>query len=99
MAVLPKRNLVPTSAARKKAIPKVMESPVLPVIESKEPVLPKYNQKLKPWQSAPNTSMELIGCCSSHKECLAYGDCVEKLYHVNYKKVCSLYRRIRKGRG
>ena len=41
MAILPKRNLVPASAARKKAILKVMESPVQPVIESKEPVLPK----------------------------------------------------------
>lgn len=98
MAVLPKRNLVPTPATRKKAIPKVMESPVQPVIESSEPVLPKYNQKLKPWQSAPNTSMELISCCSSHKLCIAYGDCVEQAFHINYEKVCSLYKRIRNER-
>jgi len=98
MAVLPKRNLVPASAARKKAIPKLMESPVLPVIESKEPVLPKLIQGLKPWQSSPNTSTELISCCSSHKLCVAYGDCVEQAFHVNYAKVCSLYKRIRKGK-
>ena len=98
MAVLPKRNLVPTSAARKKAIPKVMESPVQSVIESSEPVLPKLIQGLKPWQSSPNTSTELISCCSSHKECIAYGDCAEKAFHVNYGKVCSLYKRIRNER-
>lgn len=94
MAVLPKRSPGPISA-RKKAVPRSVQ----PVVELKEsPELPKCTQGLKPWQSAPNTSMETIGCCSSHKECIANGDCVEKAYHVNYAVVCSLYKHIRKGK-
>ena len=101
MALLPERNQAPLTA-RKKTGPRSIESPVQPVVEFKTssvPELPKYEQKLKPWQSAPNTSMEFISCCSSHKECTTYGDCVDKAFHVNYAKVCSLYKHLKRKGG
>lgn len=96
MAVLPKSKGPLTT--RKKAVRKTVTEAKESVVKLEVPAeLPKLEQKLKPWQSAPNTSMELFGCCSSHKECTAYGDCVEKAFHVNYAKVCSLYKKLKKG--
>jgi len=39
-------------------------------------------------------STERFSCCGFHKECTAKGDCVRKKYWINYKLICTLYRRV-----
>lgn len=51
---------------------------------------------LKPWQKTVNDSMEIFGCCSSHRECTEAHNCVKKEFHINYNITCSLYKHIKK---